>query len=167
LNIENLTKIIKNKNIRGGGWAMKEVGKKVKKKIKEKIRKKASESLFVSMALIMWSSLVINLKLLWTKIKLIFTRTRRVLLVNRGVIAWSILMTCTTLKLLGIKIKLVIPYTEEDDGRPYLSLAEKLGHKKFSKKDNEWKDNYNVTIHYYLNPKILEKINSITETKNQ
>jgi acetyl/propionyl-CoA carboxylase alpha subunit len=130
LNIENLTKIIKNKNIRGGGWAMKEVGKKVKKKIKEKIRKKASESLFVSMALIMWSSLVINLKLLWTKIKLIFTRTRRVLLVNRGVIAWSILMTCTTLKLLGIKIKLVIPYTEEDDGRPYLSLAEKLGHKK-------------------------------------
>ena len=43
----------------------------------------------------------------------------------------------------------------------YNSIAEKLGHKRFNKKENQWKDNYNVTIHYYIQPNLVEKINSM------
>ncbi|HRZ86004.1 MAG TPA: hypothetical protein P5277_04480 [Candidatus Paceibacterota bacterium] len=57
--------------------------------------------------------------------------------------------------------------TKQEVKELFTEIAEKLGHKRFSKKDNEWKDNYNVTIHHYLNPQILDKINSITETKNK
>lgn len=57
------------------------------------------------------------------------------------------------------------PATKSEVKTLFTEIAEKLGHKHFSKKDNEWKDNYNVTIHYYLNPQILEKINAITESK--
>jgi len=41
-------------------------------------------------------------------------------------------------------------------------LAEKLGHKKFDKKSNEWKDSYNVTVHYYIQPELVEKIKRIS-----
>jgi len=41
------------------------------------------------------------------------------------------------------------------------SIAEKLGHKKFDKKNKEWKDSHNVTIHYYLEPSVLERVESI------
>ncbi len=44
-----------------------------------------------------------------------------------------------------------------------LSVAEKLGHRRFDKKDNTWKENYNVTIHHYINPELVEKINSISK----
>ena len=43
----------------------------------------------------------------------------------------------------------------------YMNIAEKLGHKKFDKKNNEWKSDYNVTIHYYLQPELVEKIDKI------
>ncbi|MFA5992456.1 MAG: hypothetical protein WC796_01985 [Candidatus Pacearchaeota archaeon] len=55
------------------------------------------------------------------------------------------------------------PATKTEVKILFTGIAEKLGHKHFSKKENEWKDNYNVTIHYYLNPQILDKINAITE----
>ena len=44
----------------------------------------------------------------------------------------------------------------------FTSIAEKLGHKRFDKKENEWKSNYNVTIHHYLDPVTLEKLNELT-----
>lgn len=43
----------------------------------------------------------------------------------------------------------------------FTSIAEKLGHKRFSKKDNEWVDSYNVTVHHYLQPDIFEKIQKL------
>ena len=37
-------------------------------------------------------------------------------------------------------------------------IAEKLGHKKFSKKHKEWEDNYTTTISHYIEPKLAEKV---------
>ena len=57
--------------------------------------------------------------------------------------------------------------TKQEVKELFTGIAEKLGHKRVDKKHNEWKDSYNVTIHYYLNPQILDKINSITENKTE
>jgi hypothetical protein len=43
----------------------------------------------------------------------------------------------------------------------FSSVAEDLGHKKFSKKDNTWKDSYSVTINHYIEPILVEKIREI------
>ncbi len=43
----------------------------------------------------------------------------------------------------------------------YTSVADVLGHKKFSKKKNQWEDSFSVTIHHYINPKLVEKIESL------
>lgn len=43
----------------------------------------------------------------------------------------------------------------------FSSIAEKLGHKRFDKKNNEWKSSYNVTIHHYLQPETLERVNKL------
>ncbi len=48
--------------------------------------------------------------------------------------------------------------TKEEIKDLFNSIAEKLGHKKFDKKSKEWKDNYNVTIHHYIQPQVLDKI---------
>ncbi len=53
--------------------------------------------------------------------------------------------------------------TKEEVKELYISIAEKLGHKKFVKKDGEWKSDFNVTIHYYLQPEMVEKISSIVK----
>lgn len=37
-------------------------------------------------------------------------------------------------------------------------VAEELGHKKFSKKTNQWEDSYSVTIGHYISPKFVEKL---------
>ena len=39
----------------------------------------------------------------------------------------------------------------------YLKIAGKLGHKKFSKKRG-WEDSYQVTLHYYIRPELIERI---------
>ncbi len=44
----------------------------------------------------------------------------------------------------------------------FLSLAEDLGHKKFSKKENVWKESYTVTLNHYVDPDLVEKIKSLT-----
>jgi hypothetical protein len=41
-----------------------------------------------------------------------------------------------------------------------LSVAEELGHKKFSKKTDQWEDSYSVTISHYIKPKLVEKLRS-------
>ncbi len=43
----------------------------------------------------------------------------------------------------------------------FTEIAEKLGHKKFDKKQNEWKDSYTVTIHHYIQPDLVQKIQSL------
>jgi len=53
--------------------------------------------------------------------------------------------------------------TKEEVQELFLGIAEKLGHKKFVKKEHAWKDNYTVTIHHYIHPKILEKINGLVK----
>ena len=42
-----------------------------------------------------------------------------------------------------------------------ISVAEELGHKKFSKKTGNWEDSYAVTIGHYIDPKLVEKIRLI------
>lgn len=44
------------------------------------------------------------------------------------------------------------------------NIAEELGHKKFDKKNNQWKDSYTVTIHHYINPILVEKIQNKIKT---
>ena len=55
--------------------------------------------------------------------------------------------------------------TKKEIRELYLSIASKLGHKRFVKKDNEWKESYNVTIHHYIRPEVLGRINAIAEGK--
>lgn len=45
----------------------------------------------------------------------------------------------------------------------YTEIANTLGHKKFSKKKNEWQTSYTVTIAHYIEPKLVKKINSIVK----
>lgn len=42
-----------------------------------------------------------------------------------------------------------------------LDLAGKLGHKKFSKKSGAWENSYEVTLHHYVRPDLVEKIRGI------
>jgi len=45
----------------------------------------------------------------------------------------------------------------------FLSIAEKLGHKRFSKKHNKWEDSFNVTIHHYIEPDLVEKVKGLVK----
>ena len=40
----------------------------------------------------------------------------------------------------------------------FYSIAEKLGHKRFIKKNRSWREDYRVTINHYVQPEILEKV---------
>jgi len=52
--------------------------------------------------------------------------------------------------------------SKEEANQLFLSVAEKLGHRKFVKKENKWKDNYSVTINHYIEPKLVEKVRGMT-----
>jgi hypothetical protein len=55
------------------------------------------------------------------------------------------------------------PHPSKEEVRKfYFKIANKLGHKKFSKK-NGWQDSYQVTLHHYINPKLVKKITKITK----
>ena len=47
--------------------------------------------------------------------------------------------------------------SEDEVKKFYLEIAEKLGHKKFSKKRG-WEDSYQVTLHYYVRPELIRRI---------
>ena len=51
--------------------------------------------------------------------------------------------------------------TKQEIKELFISIAEKLGHKRFDKKNNEWKDSYTVTVSHYIQPQIVERINSL------
>jgi len=53
--------------------------------------------------------------------------------------------------------------TKEEMQKLFFSLAATLGHKKFIKKEQQWKDNYYVTINHYVQPRLVEKINSLVK----
>lgn len=40
----------------------------------------------------------------------------------------------------------------------FLSIAEKLGHKRFDKNNRVWKESYNVTVNHYIQPELVKKI---------
>ena len=48
--------------------------------------------------------------------------------------------------------------TKEDVQRLFFSIAERLGHKRFVKKDGTWKESYAVTVNHYIQPGLVEKI---------
>jgi len=53
--------------------------------------------------------------------------------------------------------------TKEEVKNLFLSVAEKLGHKKFSQKKQQWEDSFNVTIHHYIEPSLVEKVKGIVK----
>ena len=47
----------------------------------------------------------------------------------------------------------------KEEVREFLKgIAAKLGHKKFDKKNEEWKEDYTVTINHYVEPKLAERL---------
>ena len=44
----------------------------------------------------------------------------------------------------------------------YMRVADKLGHKKFSKNTGNWEDSYQVTLHYYIQPELVQRIEKIS-----
>ena len=53
--------------------------------------------------------------------------------------------------------------SKEEIKELFTKIAEKLGHKRFDKKHGEWKDNYTVTIHHYIQPELVEKIETLAK----
>lgn len=45
----------------------------------------------------------------------------------------------------------------------FLSIAHDLGHRKFDQKRQEWKEHYAVTIHSYVQPELIEKVQKILQ----
>jgi len=45
----------------------------------------------------------------------------------------------------------------------FIGIADRLGHKKFSKKKGEWEISYKITMKHYVNPKLIDKINKRTD----
>jgi hypothetical protein len=51
--------------------------------------------------------------------------------------------------------------SKEEVKQLYNEIAEKLGHKRFSIKNNTWNVNHSITVSHYIDPKLVEKINQI------
>jgi hypothetical protein len=51
--------------------------------------------------------------------------------------------------------------TKEEIAELFTSIAQKLGHKKYVKKDHAWVDSYTTTIHHYIQPDLVEKVERI------
>ncbi len=58
-------------------------------------------------------------------------------------------------------LKLHKKATKQEINQLFTEIAEKLGHKRFDKKNNEWKDSFAVTIHHYIQPQLVEKIQNL------
>lgn len=59
-------------------------------------------------------------------------------------------------------LKLHNKATKQEINHLFTEIAEKLGHKKFDKKTEEWKNSYTVTIHHYIQPDLVEKVQRLT-----
>lgn len=40
----------------------------------------------------------------------------------------------------------------------FLQIATKLGHKRFNKKEQEWQENYSVTVNHYIRPELVRRV---------
>lgn len=58
-------------------------------------------------------------------------------------------------------IKLHKTATKKEINQLFMEIAEKLGHKRFDKNNNEWKNSFTVTIHHYIQPELVEKIQKL------
>jgi len=65
--------------------------------------------------------------------------------------------TSTVQKFLLSKRKI----TKQEANELFLSVAAKLGHKKYVKKEHQWKNNYSVTVNHYIEPKLVKKIKNM------
>src|SRR3989338_3252086 len=50
---------------------------------------------------------------------------------------------------------------KEEVNKLYLSIAADLGHKRFIAKEHQWKENYTVTVHHYIQPELVEKVKAM------
>jgi hypothetical protein len=48
--------------------------------------------------------------------------------------------------------------TKEESDRLFVKIAERLGHKKYSKKDNRWETDYSATVRYYIKPEFVDRV---------
>ncbi|MBU0530575.1 MAG: hypothetical protein ABIH52_00325 [Candidatus Aenigmatarchaeota archaeon] len=53
--------------------------------------------------------------------------------------------------------------TKKEIRELFTSIAADLGHKKFVKKEQVWKERYNVTIHHYIQPELLEQVKGLVK----
>lgn len=53
--------------------------------------------------------------------------------------------------------------TKKETQQLLTEIAHELGHKRFNKKTNKWKESYAVTVHSYIAPNLMKKLNSITK----
>ncbi len=54
--------------------------------------------------------------------------------------------------------------TKEEIKDIYNEIAEKLGHKKFSKKTHNWEPSHTVTVAHYVSPALVKKLNKIMKS---
>lgn len=50
------------------------------------------------------------------------------------------------------------PKKKKEVKKLFLGIAEKLGHKKYSKKKHDWEDSYTVTVNHYIEPRLAGKL---------
>ncbi len=60
-------------------------------------------------------------------------------------------------------LKLHKSATRDEVKQLFTEIAEKLGHKRFDKKTEEWKNSFTVTIHHYIQPELVEKIQNLAK----
>ena len=53
--------------------------------------------------------------------------------------------------------------SKDDVKEFYMKIADKLGHKKFSKNTGNWESSYQVTLHHYIQPELVERISKISD----
>jgi hypothetical protein len=53
--------------------------------------------------------------------------------------------------------------TKQEVKALFISIAGDLGHRKFDKKEQIWKENFNVSIRNYIQPDVVEKVKSLAE----
>ena len=51
--------------------------------------------------------------------------------------------------------------TKEEVNTLFLNIAQKLGHKRFNKKNNQWQEHYTVTVNSYIQPRLVEEIKKL------
>ncbi len=51
--------------------------------------------------------------------------------------------------------------SKEEVNNLFFSIAKNLGHRRFQKKTNTWQENFTVTIHHYIDPSLVERVQKL------